>query len=628
MAEVAGLVLGGIPLLISAVEHYEECFRILGCMHEFKHEYRKCRNRVKTIELDYDLTLDKLFLDVVDSKEELERLKTCPDDQAWIDVEARLRERLLPKLHQSYVDTMRDMQETIQDLGEELGVDKALFQERVGQEKGPVPHGHGQTGLGSEWVAKAIGMVRRSQGRMLYEAQRLKFSQGKSRRDDLFDQIERYNRSLDGLMSKNDDVTKILRNSQKSAHIHRGLLEFWRHARNVYSLLLQSWKCPCKAEHCADLRLMHRDTAEVFFDICFRYSHCSVKNLQNPWACHRTVVVEVKKPKQHQMFTDQMSPSASAAQTAEAVPKSGNRLQHTAGKKMATLASAIKGPSNKPGIAHAVMASALSVSFAVAPSSASFSSTSRATATSNTPVTMQEQKQALKPIESLCQAISKHVDKQPCSGVLAGQGVNEEYSLNSPVTTLELPGQPETTTLAALLADAGKTPNRTQRYSIALIIASSHLQLHSSSWLSHRWSGEDVLFTVDKGSAILEQPHLRASFVETSASGPSSPRDETFATLGILLLELCFGTTLENSPFRNKYRAPDGQPDFIMDQVVAQEWAERVEGEAGPEYADAVNWCLGPRRVRPNDNSWRQELWQTVIEPLKSSYQNMVSTGH
>ncbi|KAK6428384.1 hypothetical protein LTR95_015473, partial [Oleoguttula sp. CCFEE 5521] len=243
------------------------------------------------------------------------------------------------------------------------------------------------------------------------------------------------------------------------------------------------------------------------------------------------------------------------------------------------------------------MASASSVSFAVAPSFASFSSTSTSTATPNIPTAVQKQKQALKPIDSLCEAISKHVDNQPCSGVLAGQGVNEEYSLISPATNSGLPVQPETTTtLATLLADTSTTPNRSQRFSIALAIASSHLQLHSSSWLGHRWSGEDILFNVDKGSAILGQPHLRASFVENGASGLSSSRDETFATLGILLLELCFGTTLENSPFRNKYRAPDGQPSFIMDQVVAREWAEGVEGEAGPEYADAVNWCLGPRR--------------------------------
>lgn len=628
MAEVAGFVLAGIPLLISAVEHYEECFRILDCMREFKQEYRKCRNRIKSIELDYDLTLDKLFLDVVDSKEELDRLKTCPDDQAWCEVEARLRERLLPKVRQSYLNTMRDMQETIQELGEELGVDKSLFQERMVHGERPIPSGPGQSGLEPKGRTKAVDMVRRSQSRMSYETQRLKFSQGKSRRDDLFDQIEGYNRFLDSLMSKNDDVTKMHQGGQRSRPTHRGLLEFWRHARNVYSLLLQSWKCPCKSEHCADLRLMHRETAEVSFDICFRSSHCYIKCSQNTWTCHQTVVTEFKRPEQQHILTDRLPLSASIANASGVPPKSGNQQRCTAGNKTVPLVSAMKGFSKKPGTARVVMASAPSLSFAVAPGIASFSSTSRTTTTLSTPAAVQEQNQALGIIDNLCQAISKHVDTQPCSGLLTGQGINEEYSLISLVTNSKLPAKIETATLAALLSDTSTMPNRTQRYSIALAIASSHLQLHSSSWLGYRWSGEDILFDIDEGSATIGRPHLRASFVQSGTSTSSSPKDETFMTLGILLLELCFGTTLENSPFRNRYRSLDGQPDIIMDLAAAHKWAERVEGEAGPEYADAVYWCLGKTRVKPNDIAWRQELLQTVIEPLKSSYQKLTSTGH
>ena len=63
-----------------------------------------------------------------------------------------------------------------------------------------------------------------------------------------------------------------------------------------------------------------------------------------------------------------------------------------------------------------------------------------------------------------------------------------------------------------------------------------------------------------------------------------------------------------------------------MDLAAAQKWAEKTEGEAGPEYADAVYWCLGKRRMRQNDDTWRRDLLQIVIEPLKLSYEKLTST--
>jgi hypothetical protein len=45
-----------------------------------------------------------------------------------------------------------------------------------------------------------------------------------------------------------------------------------------------------------------------------------------------------------------------------------------------------------------------------------------------------------------------------------------------------------------------------------------------------------------------------------------------------------------------------------------------VEGEAGTEYARAVNWCLSKRGVDAKNTAWRIELQQNVIEPLRTCY--------
>ena len=130
---VAGLVLGGFPLLISTVENYREVFEALGCWTEFRAEYRKCRNRLCELELSYDLILDKLFYPVVDSEEELSDLKRHPQENGWADVEARLQKRLLPRVSTVYHNTMKDLKEVIEELMEELGSEKPLFQYRVSQ---------------------------------------------------------------------------------------------------------------------------------------------------------------------------------------------------------------------------------------------------------------------------------------------------------------------------------------------------------------------------------------------------------------------------------------------------------------------------------------------------------------
>lgn len=554
--------------------------------------------------------LDKLFLDVVDTQDELERLKSCPHDHGWTKFGERLKERLLPKVHQSYLNTMRDMQETVQELGEELGVEKVALQERLTDGKGRFSASHVvDSGSEKKWTAKMGAMAKRSQGRMSYEGQRVKFSQGKTRRDALFDQIEAYMRSLDGLMSKNDDVAKILRSSQRPSLIHRGMMEFWQHARNIYSLLLLSWRCPCRIEHCADLLLKHREAPDVSFEICFRFDPSLAKCSRKSWTSHKVIVEESK-------VLVRSSPS-SAIQTPGPAVKPGSSQQIVRNKKIMPAKSALKRSSKQSRITHSGTVSSPSIPPTVSNNSASAPTSSQANPSVQILVALPT---LLPEIRDLCQAISTHGDKQPCSGLLTAKAIDKEYSLRSPATTTTSPVDSGITTLATLLSDISAKPKRVDRYKIALAIASSHLQLHSSLWLGHQWSSENIHFDVVNGVVVIDQPHLRTGFSQNaSVNGQNSSVDETFMTLGILLLELCFGTSLEQSPFRNKYRSPDGQQDSMMDLAAAMKWAEHVEGEAGPEYADAVYWCLRFRRLNQIGNAWRQDLLQTVVEPLKVS---------
>lgn len=52
-------------------------------------------------------------------------------------------------------------------------------------------------------------------------------------------------------------------------------------------------------------------------------------------------------------------------------------------------------------------------------------------------------------------------------------------------------------------------------------------------------------------------------------------------SLGIVLLELCFGETLVEQPFRNAWLAPDGKAFECTDEWIAKEWQKQVEGNSG-----------------------------------------------
>ena len=107
------------------------------------------------------------------------------------------------------------------------------------------------------------------------------------------------------------------------------------------------------------------------------------------------------------------------------------------------------------------------------------------------------------------------------------------------------------------------------------------------------------------------------------------PRDRSLLTLGILLIELCFGTALEDHELRRQFRSAGEQqaatPDStaILDLAVAMEWSQSVCGEAGETYAEAVNWCLMGQVASARGAKWREELFANVVRPLQSCHEQL-----
>ncbi|KAF1819649.1 uncharacterized protein K489DRAFT_290099, partial [Dissoconium aciculare CBS 342.82] len=123
MADIAGLVLGAIPLVIAAIEHYQTCFEALRCWQEFQDEHRKCIRRILHFEVQFEFLLVRLFGNHVEGRTELDLLKAGYRSKSWDDVELILEVRLGRAVYRLFCETLRDVCKAVEGLKTVLQID-------------------------------------------------------------------------------------------------------------------------------------------------------------------------------------------------------------------------------------------------------------------------------------------------------------------------------------------------------------------------------------------------------------------------------------------------------------------------------------------------------------------------
>ena len=173
---------------------------------------------------------------------------------------------------------------------------------------------------------------------------------------------------------------------------------------------------------------------------------------------------------------------------------------------------------------------------------------------------------------------------------------------------------------------------RHRRFEMAVHIASALLHIHTSPWLSSRWSKHQFFFLADAQNLYSDYPYVSQMFMpsvtdprmaENSLNPPPSiPEEETRAclfTVGVIILELVFGHNIEACSFRHLYYGSDNQPNDQTEVCTARKWSQKVLGECGIEIADVVRRCLdcsfGPRPDL-KDKRFREAVYDGVIRPL------------
>jgi hypothetical protein len=156
------------------------------------------------------------------------------------------------------------------------------------------------------------------------------------------------------------------------------------------------------------------------------------------------------------------------------------------------------------------------------------------------------------PCLKLCQLFSNKTGEK-CIGIISH--ADESYHLH-PFTKRKPSDNDRALTLGGMLSsDFEGHFSRRQRCSMALLLASSVAQLQFTGWLRTNFTKEDVLFFPcedDDYNLPYSEPFIRRDFSINPEISNTDTASYNFYSLGILLLELCFGRRLEDHPLRQR----------------------------------------------------------------------------
>lgn len=166
---------------------------------------------------------------------------------------------------------------------------------------------------------------------------------------------------------------------------------------------------------------------------------------------------------------------------------------------------------------------------------------------------------------------------------------------------------------------SGMCLSKRARLQLAVTLASTALQLHTTPWLGDDWNGKSIRFR--QGS--IDQPYISRAFPKTDIPPGENInatscliRNRCMFGLGVLLLELSIGKPLEH------YKDPE-QPLSLEDWASITKLVEDLNNEESIGYMTALDACIrgnfGPqvRELSLEDDTFRQAVYQVVIAPLE-----------
>lgn len=182
--------------------------------------------------------------------------------------------------------------------------------------------------------------------------------------------------------------------------------------------------------------------------------------------------------------------------------------------------------------------------------------------------------------------------------------------------------------------------SKRDRLYLALTLASSVLQLDQTQWLREYWQDEDVYILHNpqnlKEPPAIDRLHpylsrriptgLETRDSDTTASKETSQpaRGENLLSLGLLLVELCFGESLE--AMQKPEDSDDNASELQRQFNTARRLLYSIESETSLNYGDAVRRCLEYsskyQEVNTEYDGFQREVFEDIVMPLRIDLDN------
>ncbi|KAF2866629.1 hypothetical protein BDV95DRAFT_631755 [Massariosphaeria phaeospora] len=576
--EVAGLVLGAVPLIIAALEAYNEGLDPIKSFVRWERELPQFIRKLRNQHVHYAQTI-RILLETITTEFELAEMLSEPSGQLWKDKDMLLKlEDKLQESYQAYRSTIADIERITKRIADKLDLERAVELTR------------------NDLEAIIVANPPKANDKFEFR-KRVRFGMNKKTIKALLEELDDCNKQLERFTDKSEKI-ETFRKVTKPSFATR-LQRIQSYARNLHESLLLSWSCSCRSYHKTSLQLEPRGNiyatktkkAGQSAQTCFRVSFTSSGDSTHPW--HLQIAEIHIKEEDDQKCSTPLKP--------EKKPRMAKSVSF----------------GNTPPPPYSVLQN---------PAAA-------------LPPVLQEVKDMCASIQQLHKSspcIGFSLDsRSKLRGVYPITPTIESKVASCELVTLEelLDSPPEVNGKPAKLS-------KKERYALALTLASSALQLNGTPWFPDRWGAKDILFhrTLSGHRLIdIDHPYVTSKLDELSkvASNVQKPRgfhnkNTILLALAVALLELYFGVSAEKHQKSEDGTANDAQltnPWTLL--ALAYEWTESEQENMSAAFSNAVSHCLqcfSNPSASLQDNDFLQAAVEGIVLPLQDELCQFLGT--
>ncbi|KAF5724202.1 hypothetical protein FMUND_1104 [Fusarium mundagurra] len=574
--EVAGIVLGTLPLVVTALEAYSNFLRDWG---KAPAELRSLNRQLSTERVRLCNVCEQLISDVV-AQRDIEPMLQDPFGPLWQAKETndRIRRRLW--------DSYTPFEDTVKEVGEAL--ESVMMRLRIDVS----PDGTVQ------WIDRK--RVTRDFKKLLYRLNRKDYQEA-------LDTISKGITSLEGLTQQSVGLEP-RRRKQSRCKVFKVLRD----------LSTSFYRALCSSLLCTDSHDVSLELATRFIEVGHE---CDDEKIAQDAQFRLAISFEVAKGSTSKMFWDEVNIKAmSASMTRPSAPcvvaaktKSAKRVAFGIDRALSRLSFTEPATELKPNVKTAMAMltrPATDIAFIKCPEESSVMP-------------------AISPLD-LCLTLKKaHQERPACYGYFIDKEYSHRHFQVCPLgTVINSDGWSIVTLEDVLEGKKGLRPLilLAEKVRLALVIASSVLQLSKTPWLPEALTPKNIHFFRRGHTLSYEHPFLQRRLPEDSlkllnntadSRGYSLSSNPTLLALGMLLLEIILGSSLKQLRLPDE-KGPDGD-GLIQDLTIANRMLEQRVALINPAYKAVVERCIGCTDSKELDeDDFRQTVYNGVVMELEA----------